>query len=205
MLIYQIENFFMKKNKPFGCKILSESSVFYMVVIFKKDRQKLFLDLISIFASVNVSIHQARIFTLANGSVIDTFTISIDPTLLITGDLSFFYDSNGLWNNYIPKNFKIIVINNDGGGIFRILPGNDNSDIFKTFFETKHGRSAKLISIDNGFNYNSANSSSTLKEKLSQFFTKSDKPQVLEIFTPFEINDKILLEYFEYLKNNSAN
>ena len=44
--------------------------------------------------------------------------------------LSFFYDSNGLWNNYVPKNFKIIVINNDGGGIFRILPGNDNSDIF---------------------------------------------------------------------------
>jgi len=81
MIIYQIENFFIKKNKPFGCKILSESSVFYTVVIFTKDRQKLFLDLISIFASVNVSIHQARIFTLADGSVIDTFTISIDPIL----------------------------------------------------------------------------------------------------------------------------
>jgi 2-succinyl-5-enolpyruvyl-6-hydroxy-3-cyclohexene-1-carboxylate synthase len=39
-------------------------------------------------------------------------------TVLITGDVSFFYDSNALWNNYIPKNFKIIVINNGGGGIF---------------------------------------------------------------------------------------
>ena len=136
----------------------------------------------------------------STSTAVGASNISIDPTLLITGDLSFFYDSNGLWNNYIPKNFKIIVINNDGGGIFRILPGNDNSDIFKTFFETKHGRSAKLISIDNGFNYNSANSSSTLKEKLSQFFIQSDKPQVLEIFTPSEINDKILLEYFEVLK-----
>ena len=38
----------------------------------------------------------------------------------VTGDLSFFYDSNALWNNYIPKNFRIIVINNEGGGIFRI-------------------------------------------------------------------------------------
>ena len=141
----------------------------------------------------------------STSTAVGASNISKDPTLLISGDLSFFYDSNGLWNNYIPKNFKIIVINNDGGGIFRILPGNDNSDIFKTFFETKHGRSAKLISIDNGFNYNSSNSSSTLKEKLSQFFTESDKPQVLEIFTPSEINDKILLEYFEYLKNNSAN
>jgi 2-succinyl-5-enolpyruvyl-6-hydroxy-3-cyclohexene-1-carboxylate synthase len=29
-----------------------------------------------------------------------------------------FYNSNALWNNYIPKNFKIILINNGGGGIF---------------------------------------------------------------------------------------
>src|SRR5690606_27679905 len=42
-----------------------------------------------------------------------------NPTLLLTGDLSFLYDSNGLWNNYIKPNFRIIVINNDGGGIFR--------------------------------------------------------------------------------------
>jgi 2-succinyl-5-enolpyruvyl-6-hydroxy-3-cyclohexene-1-carboxylate synthase len=39
------------------------------------------------------------------------------------------YDSNALWNNYIPKNFKIILINNGGGGIFRILPGHKR-DLF---------------------------------------------------------------------------
>ena len=43
-------------------------------------------------------------------------------TVFISGDLSFLYDSNALWNNYIPLNFKIIIINNGGGGIFRILP-----------------------------------------------------------------------------------
>ena len=32
------------------------------------------------------------------------------PTVLITGDISFLYDSNALWNNYIPDNFKIIII-----------------------------------------------------------------------------------------------
>jgi len=42
------------------------------------------------------------------------------PTVFITGDLSFFYDSNALWNNYIPKDFRIIIVNNQGGGIFRI-------------------------------------------------------------------------------------
>ena len=73
--------------------------------------------------------------TAVGASVVSKF-----PTLLITGDLSFFYDINGLWNNYISDNFKIIVINNNGGGIFRILPGNDNSELFETYFETKHHR-----------------------------------------------------------------
>ena len=43
--------------------------------------------------------------------------VSKIPTLLITGDLSFFYDSNALWNTYLKKNFRIIIINNQGGGI----------------------------------------------------------------------------------------
>jgi 2-succinyl-5-enolpyruvyl-6-hydroxy-3-cyclohexene-1-carboxylate synthase len=60
------------------------------------------------------------------------------PTILITGDISFLYDSNALWNNYIPKNFKIILINNNGGGIFRILPGHQENETFNTFFETSH-------------------------------------------------------------------
>ena len=49
--------------------------------------------------------------------------ISQSPTVFITGDLSFFYDINGLWHNYLKPSTRIIVINNQGGGIFRILPG----------------------------------------------------------------------------------
>ena len=52
------------------------------------------------------------------------------PTVFITGDIGFLYDSNALWNNYIPKNFKIILINNGGGGIFRILPGHSRNTCF---------------------------------------------------------------------------
>ena len=44
------------------------------------------------------------------------------PTTLVTGDLSFFYDSNALWNNYIQKDVRIIIINNSGGWIFKIIP-----------------------------------------------------------------------------------
>src|SRR5690606_34360456 len=64
--------------------------------------------------------------------------VSKEPTLLITGDLGFFYDSNALWNNYIKNDFRIIVVNNRGGGIFRILPGNKDSKNFDTYFETIH-------------------------------------------------------------------
>src|SRR5690606_14055987 len=42
---------------------------------------------------------------------------------LILGDLSFFYDSNALWNKYIGKNLRIIVIHNGGGNIFSMIKG----------------------------------------------------------------------------------
>ena len=35
-------------------------------------------------------------------------------TTFISGDLSFFYDSNALWNDYIPTNFRIIIIKTPG-------------------------------------------------------------------------------------------
>src|SRR5690606_22266135 len=57
-------------------------------------------------------------------------------TVLISGDIAFFYDSNGLWNNYIPNNFRIILINNGGGNIFKIIPGPENSGVVEEVFET---------------------------------------------------------------------
>ena len=135
----------------------------------------------------------------STSTAVGASTVSSRPTLLITGDLSFFYDINGLWNNYVPDNFKIIVINNNGGGIFRILPGNDNSKLFETYFETKHQRTARTLAIDFGFEYSSANSTATLKDALSVFFNKNNTPKLLEIFTPYAINDKVLLSYFDHL------
>ena len=41
--------------------------------------------------------------------------VSKKPTVFITGDLSLLYDSNAFWNNYIPNNYRVIVINNNDG------------------------------------------------------------------------------------------
>ncbi|NNC49229.1 MAG: 2-succinyl-5-enolpyruvyl-6-hydroxy-3-cyclohexene-1-carboxylate synthase [Flaviramulus sp.] len=122
------------------------------------------------------------------------------PTVLITGDLSFLYDSNALWNNYIPRNFRIIVVNNQGGGIFRILPGHKNTMNFDTYFETKHNYNSEQLCNMFGLNYESAKDASTLKSTIKLFFQESKKPKLLEIFTPKDINDEVLLNYFEYLK-----
>lgn len=126
-------------------------------------------------------------------------SVSEKPVTLITGDLSFFYDSNGLWNNYIPNNFRIIVLNNQGGGIFRILPGNKNTENFDTYFETTHNISAKQLSAMFGFEYSVADNEQKLKNRMQTFYVESSKPKLLEIVTPRLVNDKVLLDYFNYL------
>src|SRR5690606_19100379 len=92
------------------------------------------------------------------------------PSLLITGDVSFLYDSNALWNEYIPKNFKIIVMNNGGGGIFRILPGHQENKVFNTFFETSHCLTAEHLAKMYQFEYYTANDEKSLQTNLKQFF-----------------------------------
>ena len=126
--------------------------------------------------------------------------VSEKPTVFITGDLSFFYDSNALWNNYIPSSFRIIIINNRGGGIFRILPGNKNSENFSTFFETNHTLTAKSISEHFMFDYASASSYDELNAQWDDFYATSQRPKILEIFTPSSENDRILLSYFDFIK-----
>ena len=136
----------------------------------------------------------------STSTAIGAATVSDKPTVFITGDLSFFYDSNALWNNYIPSNFRIIIINNRGGGIFRILPGNKNSKNFSTFFETNHELTAEPISKLFNFDYTSASSNKELETALENFYTLSSRPKLLEVFTPSSENDQILLSYFDFVK-----
>ena len=121
------------------------------------------------------------------------------PTTLITGDLSFFYDSNALWNNYIPTDVRIVIINNSGGGIFKIIPGPKKSTALK-YFETPHCLTAEHLCVMFGFEYSTAHNLKTLAEEVVGFYDKSDKPKVLEVFTPSDLNDLVLKEYINNLK-----
>ncbi len=119
-------------------------------------------------------------------------------TVLITGDVSFLYDSNALWNQYIPKNFKIILLNNGGGGIFRILPGHQETATFNTYFETSHSLTAEHLAKMYQFEYESVDIVKSLETSLINVF-KSEKPTILEIFTPTHVNNLLLLDYFKNL------
>jgi 2-succinyl-5-enolpyruvyl-6-hydroxy-3-cyclohexene-1-carboxylate synthase len=121
-------------------------------------------------------------------------------TILITGDISFLYDSNGLWNSYIPKNFKIILMNNGGGGIFRILPGHDETPVFNTFFETSHCLTAEKLANMYDFDYAIASDELSLEAGIKTLYSNNNKPSILEVFTPTRENDKVLLQFFKELE-----
>ncbi|PKH67905.1 2-succinyl-5-enolpyruvyl-6-hydroxy-3-cyclohexene-1-carboxylic-acid synthase [Flavobacterium sp. ALD4] len=120
-------------------------------------------------------------------------------TVFITGDIGFLYDSNALWNNYIPKNFKIILINNGGGGIFRILPGHKETPVFNTFFETSHCLTAEYLAKMYGFEYTIASDEVSLSNGLATLYGQNERPGILEVFTPTLENDAILLQFFKEL------
>ncbi|MBC8754574.1 2-succinyl-5-enolpyruvyl-6-hydroxy-3-cyclohexene-1-carboxylic-acid synthase [Kordia sp. YSTF-M3] len=138
----------------------------------------------------------------STSTAIGTSVVAEKQTMLISGDLSFFYDSNALWNNYIPKNFRIIIVNNNGGGIFRILPGNKNTVNFDTYFETIHEHTAKQLAEMYHFEYQTASDVISLQDVLKTFYDESEQPKILEVFTPRITNDGILIDYFKFFNEN---
>ena len=120
--------------------------------------------------------------------------------VLITGDVSFFYDSNAFWNSQLPSNLRVILINNGGGGIFRIIPGPRESDQLERYFEAHHNRKAEFICKAHDVNYVSAASLDEIETQMANFFEESDRPKLMEIFTPRELNGEVLGQYFDFLK-----
>jgi 2-succinyl-5-enolpyruvyl-6-hydroxy-3-cyclohexene-1-carboxylate synthase len=100
--------------------------------------------------------------------------------VLIIGDLSFFYDRNGLWLNHkFPRNIRIVILNDNGGGIFNMISEASSQGNLTELFTTPHQRTAKLTAQEFGLEYRSAKS----LEEITGW-----KSGVLEIFTDMELN-----------------
>ena len=123
-----------------------------------------------------------------------------DPTLLITGDISFFYDINGLWNQYIPPFARIVIFNNGEGNIFRIIPGPSDTNAVDELIATQHHKSAEFLAKHFGFDYIKAEDELSLDRVVETFFKPGQKPKILEVMTKEHHNEDQLKAYFENLK-----
>ncbi|WP_320018502.1 2-succinyl-5-enolpyruvyl-6-hydroxy-3-cyclohexene-1-carboxylic-acid synthase [Labilibaculum manganireducens] len=122
-------------------------------------------------------------------------------TTLITGDISFFYDSNALWNRYLQPNFKIILINNGGGGIFRFISGPSGVDELEEYFETVQNYKAGKLAETFGLDYFYAENQEEVNSMLPNFYAVSNRAAILEIKTPRTVNDQVLINYFKTIKS----
>jgi 2-succinyl-5-enolpyruvyl-6-hydroxy-3-cyclohexene-1-carboxylate synthase len=129
--------------------------------------------------------------------------VSNKTTTLISGDIAFLYDSNAFWNKLVKPNLKVIVINNGGGGIFRIIEGPNTTEALDEFFETTHLRNCNSIAEMYGLRYLSASDETELSQGLEELYSH-DACCILEVFTPRLENDKILKDFFKYIREKTS-
>ena len=120
----------------------------------------------------------------------------------IVGDLAFAYDSNALWNRELPKNLKIILINNEGGGIFHLLKGPSKTDDFIPFVNAHHPIVYKKLTEAFGVKYNYCASENELQESIKRMVLRNEGAEVLEIRTPNHGEPQITKDFFKFLNNN---
>lgn len=125
------------------------------------------------------------------------------PTVFLTGDLSFIYDSNGLWNNYITDHFKIVVMNNNGGNIFRFIGDKELMTNSLEFFTTPHQVRIQSLAEAYGIEYLSCCTLDDLEQSITRLL-QSEKATVLEIFTDSDLNTENYKGYFTNIRKTDS-
>lgn len=117
------------------------------------------------------------------------------PTLLITGDLAFFYDLNSLLtaDKYkIP--LVVVLINNNGGGIFSMLPVSGYGKLFNEFFITPHNLNFEPLVRSFNINYKNVKGWDDLRKSIRSAFNNK-KATVLEIKTDIKTSVALRKKY----------
>lgn len=101
----------------------------------------------------------------------------------------------------LKPDFRIIVINNGGGNIFRILDGPSDYEQLGPFIETVHQFNVQGWA-NFGLGYFQATDKQKLEEMLVRFYDySSGKAAILEIITPNILSANTLKEYFKFLNS----
>lgn len=166
-------------NNSYQLHIANSMSIRYVNVIDLKN------NITGIFCNRGTSGIDGCVSTAIGAAMVNN-----QDTLLIVGDVAFLYDRNGLLISSLPQNLKIVVINNAGGNIFRMIEGPGALPELETYFETRHRYTAERTCADSGITYFKATNLESLSTSL-QDFAESKTISLLEIFTdPYE-NEKV--------------
>lgn len=123
-------------------------------------------------------------------------------TFLLSGELSFHYDLNAFWNRYVSKDLRLVVFNNSGGNIFRLIDGSSSVEELESYFETRQTNDFQQIAAHYQLGYYSAASASELASVWETFVHDSDKAQLLEIKTDPVISERVFRGLYAALKNS---
>lgn len=128
---------------------------------------------------------------LGAASVYDT------PTLLVTGDMSAQYDIGALASVDIPRGFRMVVLNNGGGAIFRTIESTSRLEERTAFFDTpSRNASASLRAVVEavGMEWVSIDDEASFLDCMGDFLDGSDRPKVMEIVTDGAISAAVMKE-----------
>jgi 2-succinyl-5-enolpyruvyl-6-hydroxy-3-cyclohexene-1-carboxylate synthase len=115
------------------------------------------------------------------------------PNVLITGDLAFFYDRNAFWHNYSFANLRVVLLNNHGGIIFKMIDGPGDTPEADEYFITKQRLTAKHLCEEFGITYLKVDHKRKLKNLLKDFFEFDGTPKLLELESDL-VSNKLLFE-----------
>ncbi len=118
------------------------------------------------------------------------------PTVLLTGDMSARYDIGALTLKNIPSRFSIIILNNGGGDIFRVIASTRHLEEREEYFAcSSENISFKALAEATGFEYISAENKQALKDAVQLINRDRKKPLMLEIKTATSDNASILRRF----------
>ena len=107
---------------------------------------------------------------------------SDQPTVMITGDLALLHDTNGfLLKQHFQGHLTIILINNNGGGIFEILPISQYDPPFEEYFATPQSVNFELLAQTYGVTHHLITKWKEFVSKIQQLPTNGIR--ILELKT----------------------
>ncbi|MEQ8927903.1 MAG: 2-succinyl-5-enolpyruvyl-6-hydroxy-3-cyclohexene-1-carboxylic-acid synthase [Fulvivirga sp.] len=122
--------------------------------------------------------------------------VSDKLNLLISGDMAFLYDRNAFWHNYNYSNFRALILNNHGGGIFRMINGPSNTPEVDEYFVTNQKNTAKHLAEEYGIEYLLCDKKSKIKNYVKRLLEDDGTPKIMEIETD-SFTDKQILQDFK--------